>query len=305
LNIAGAAVDSRGDVYFADARENRIYRWSQENRRVERVRDVPQQPVQLAFDQAGNLLVVAYTGNGTVLAFRPDVNDSEMVSLTAQPAAPRPGMTAVLPVNRWMGDGEFMRSSTTPKPFHYLSPDGTTYIPAGRDFTTGATMWGTKLADLLRAFGLAPAGAGRPFYVTNEAELKTWAFNVGPHGTLSDPRLLVNEGGESVAVDDRGNVYLAAGQIRVFDPSGKQIDTIEVPQRPTCLVFGGRDRQTLFITARSSLYSVRTDPPGTTTGKWPPTTRAVNNKERVHLAFLNRLCYPYSRERSPGVTGPQ
>ena len=65
------------------------------------------------------------------------------------------------------------------------------------------------------------------------------------------------EGGECVTTDDQGNVYLAAGQIMVFDPSGKRIDTIEVPQRPTSLVFGGPDRKTLFITARSSLYAVK------------------------------------------------
>ena len=109
--------------------------------------------------------------------------------------------------------------------------------------------------------------------------MKTWAFNVQPDGTLRDPKLFAQEGGESVAVDDQGNVYIAAGQIfvfdpsgkridtievpqrptsLVFDPSGKQIDTIEVPQRPTCLVFAGQDSKTLFITARSSLYSVQT-----------------------------------------------
>jgi len=257
VNIAGAAVDSRGNVYFADAREGHIYRWSQDKGRAERVRDVPQQPVQLAFDKAGHLLVVAYGGNGTVLAFDPDANDSEIVQLKPQPAAERPGMTAILPVNRWMGDAGFMQDSTMRKPYHYVSPDGTAFIPAGQDFTTGARQWGTKLADVLRAFGMAPAVPGRPFYVTNEAELKTWAFNVGPDGTLSDPRLFAEEGGEGVTVDDQGNVYISAGQILVFDPSGKQIDTIKVPRRPTCLVFGGKDRKTLFITARSSLYSVR------------------------------------------------
>jgi len=266
LNIAGAAVDAQGTVYFADAREKRVYRWSQERRKAEVVRQIEQQPVNLAFDKAGNLLVVAYTGNGTVLAFRPDVNDSEIVTLTPQSAAARPGIAAALPVNRWMGDGEFLQDSTTPKPSHYLSPDGTTVIPAGRDFTTGATMWGTKMADVLRAFKLAPAVAGQTFYVSNEHELKTWAFKAGKDGTLSDGRLFANEGGECVTVDEQGNVYIAAGQIRVFDPAGKPIDTIEVPQRPTSLVFGGPDCKTLFITARSSLYSVQTRFAGASTG---------------------------------------
>jgi sugar lactone lactonase YvrE len=257
LNIAGAAADSNGDVYFADARDGHVYRWSQQKHRAELVRDIPQQPVQLAFDKADNLMVIAYEGDGIVLAFRPDDSDSETVSIKPQPATERPGMVALLPVNRWTGDNGFMRGSTQPKPFQYVSPDGSTFIPAGRDFTTGAVQWGTKLADLLRAFRLAPAVAGQTFYVTNEAELKTWAFKVRSDGTLAEPRLFAQEGGENVAVDTRGNVYIAAGQILVLDPAGKHIDTIEVPQRPTCLLFGGRDRSTLFITARSSLYGVK------------------------------------------------
>lgn len=257
LNIAGTAVDAKGNVYFADARENRIYRWSPEKRRVERVRDIEQQPTNLAFDKAGNLMVVCYAGNGTVLSFRPDVNDSEIVTLTAQPTALRPGVTPMLPVNRWMHDIEFAQDSTATKPFHFVSPDGTAFIPADKDFTTGATMWGTKMADVLRAFRLAPAVAGQRFYVTNEVELKTWSFKVGDDGTLSDPKLFANEGGECVTTDQAGNVYIAAGQIRVFDPAGKPIDTIEVPQRPICLIFGGPDRRTLFVPARSALYSIR------------------------------------------------
>jgi sugar lactone lactonase YvrE len=267
LNIAGAAVDAKGTLYFADARAKRIYRWSAQQRKAEMVREIEQQPVNLTFDRAGNLLVVAYTGNGTVLVVRPDANDNDITALAPQAATPRLGMTAFLPVNRWMGDAEFLRDSTTPKPSHYVSPDGTVFIPAGQDFTTGATMWGTKMADVLRAFRLAPAVAGQTFYVSNEHELKTWSFKVGEDGTLSDPKLFANEGGECVTTDDRGNVYIAAGQIRVFDPAGKQLDTIEVPQRPICLIFGGPDRKTLFITARSSLYSVQTRFAGATTDR--------------------------------------
>jgi len=61
-----------------------------------------------------------------------------------------------------------------------------------------------------------------------------------------------------VAVDDKGNVYIAAGQISVYDPSGHLIDTIDVPERPSQLLFGGGDGHTLFVLAHSSLYAVQT-----------------------------------------------
>jgi sugar lactone lactonase YvrE len=52
-------------------------------------------------------------------------------------------------------------------------------------------------------------------------------------------------------------VYLAAGQVFVYNPAGKAIDTIAVPERPLQLVFGGKDGRTLFILTHSSLYAVR------------------------------------------------
>ena len=59
-------------------------------------------------------------------------------------------------------------------------------------------------------------------------------------------------------MDAEGNVYIAAGQIFVYDAAGKQIGTIDVPERPSQLLFGGPDGKTLFILARSSLYAVQT-----------------------------------------------
>jgi sugar lactone lactonase YvrE len=58
--------------------------------------------------------------------------------------------------------------------------------------------------------------------------------------------------------DAKGNVYIAAGKIYVYNPSGQLIDSIDVPERPLQLVFGGKDGRTLYIPARGSLYAVRT-----------------------------------------------
>jgi len=105
---------------------------------------------------------------------------------------------------------------------------------------------------------LTETNADDPFYVSDENGEKTYAAIVEPDGTLSDLKLFTDRGGESVAVDDKGNVYIAAGQISVYDPSGHLIDTIDVPERPSQLLFGGRDGHTLFVLARSSLYAVQT-----------------------------------------------
>lgn len=163
----------------------------------------------------------------------------------------------VWPASRWVGLGPFRQDSTLRNPPHDISPDGTTFLPAGDDFTTGVVSGGIKPADLLRTFGLAPAVVGDRFYVSNEAGLQTWSFRVEPEGELADPRWFVEEGGEGLAVDAQGRLYLATGQIRVFGPAAEPLGRLEVPQRPTSLAFGGPGRKTLFVTARSALSRVR------------------------------------------------
>lgn len=94
--------------------------------------------------------------------------------------------------------------------------------------------------------------------LSDESEQKTYVGEVGVDGAISNLRLFAEQGGEYVTVDEKGNVYIAAGQVFVYDPSGHLIDTIEIPERPSQLLFGGSDGHTLFILARSSLYVVQT-----------------------------------------------
>ena len=258
FNISGGAVDSSGNVYFVDAKWQTIYCWSALTHQLSKVRDNPLDPVQLFFDKSGDLIVVSYAGNGTVYSFKPAAQDDDITLLPAVPASPRPGLTPVLPVDYWRNENDFLGTIAVTQPYQFISPDGTAFLPAGADFVNGDLYYGSKLNNTLRAFGFAPAVAGQPFYVSDENDEKTYAAIVEPDGTLSDLKLFTERGGESVAVDDKGNVYVAAGQIFVYDPSGHLIDTIDVPERPSQLLFGGRDGHTLFVLARSSLYAVQT-----------------------------------------------
>jgi sugar lactone lactonase YvrE len=253
--IDGATVDAAGNVYFVDARLQRIYRWSPEKRAVTLIRDSPLEPVGLMFDKSGNLLVV--TRFNKVYSFRPDEPGDEITVLQPEAAIPRPGLVPVLPINRWRDAHDFIKANTEPLLLHYLSPDGTTFIPVMKDFKRmGPVRSFPPPIDIIRAYGLATAPTNQPFYVADEFGQKTWKFSVMPDGSLTNPKLFAEEGEAGIATDAEGNVYVAAGNIFVFDRSGEQIDLIKVPERPASLVYGGKDRQTLFITARSSLYGV-------------------------------------------------
>ena len=70
--------------------------------------------------------------------------------------------------------------------------------------------------------------------------------------------MILERGGSSVVTDTAGNLYLASGQVFVYNKQRKQIGVLEVPERPSSLAWGGLDGKTLFIGARSSLYAIRT-----------------------------------------------
>jgi hypothetical protein len=167
------------------------------------------------------------------------------------PAQARPGLIPIVPASSWSWSGEWPA-----RPFHYLSPDGTSFIAADEAFVTGATSWGVKGTDLLR-FGLAPASPGAPFYHSNDGMSVTYAMDVTPDGGVRNVRPFVQRGGESVTVDSAGDVYVTSGDVLAFDAEGRWIDTIDVPERATHIAFGGDDGRTLFIAARSALYSLR------------------------------------------------
>ncbi len=255
-NISGAAVDSAGQLYFVDAHWQRIYRWSESTREAQIIRDTPLTPVNLVFDKAGDLLVVAYNGKGTVYTFKPGGSETELTLLQPQSAAPQAGLAYRAP-DVW-GTGDLMQSLSAPRPYQYVSPDQSVFIPAGNDFVQGELYYGTKMADVLRAFSLSKATVDTPFYVSDESEERTYRAKVKPDGTLSDIQLFVERGGESVALDAEGNVYIAAGEVFVYNPQGKLIDTIDAPERPIDLLFGGKDGHTLYVFTHSALYALHT-----------------------------------------------
>jgi len=65
---------------------------------------------------------------------------------------------------------------------------------------------------------------------------------------------------DGIRCDEHGNIWSSAGDgVQIFAPDGKLIGRIAVPESPANLCFGGEDGKTLFMTARTSLYSIKTN----------------------------------------------
>ncbi len=276
FSISGAAADAAGKLYFVDHHNQRIYGWSEkEGLTVER--DNPLDPVNLAVDKSGNLIVVSSAGpESTVYTFRPGTSAQELTVLAPQAVQSHSKAAVILPVN-WWNNGEFqdqlnldtMRFTTlaemfaadasTPKMREYLSQDGSVFLPAGRVFQQGPAndTSGWRFSDNLDTYGFIIAEPGQQVYVSNESEDITYSARVKPDGTLAELKPFAQRGGESVAVDARGNVYVANGQIFVYASDGRQIAQIDVPERPLQLIFGGPGHRTLFILAHHALFAAQ------------------------------------------------
>jgi gluconolactonase len=102
-------------------------------------------------------------------------------------------------------------------------------------------------------------------YVANSDEKQPviFAFEVKGDGASRTGKPLCRiEGGvpDGIRCDARGNIWSsAANGVQVFSPEGKPLGKIAVPEPAANLCFGGQDGKTLFITARTSLYAVKTN----------------------------------------------
>lgn len=272
----GATVDSKGNVYFCETRLKKIYKWSAETKQVTLVADYPWKPLSLATDTKDNLLVFSryypqpgYMVNGkqeTVYTL-PDENpwysgwgnggwvawgysfDPNNADATIQPM-PRVVTTEtkniqkiILPSSGWRN--EFAKGVTNVPEHSFLAPDGVTIVP--------------EAYDIGRSSALTPVMIGQrePVYIANEMDKSTVQFSIGADGRLTEDKLICPYGQYSNTTDADGNIYVADGEIYVYNKFGKEQKRILIEERPISIVIGGKEKDILFVTTERSLYSVK------------------------------------------------
>lgn len=240
----GPAADAQGNVYFTDIPNNRIHKWSLDGT-LSTFRENSGGANGLYFDKDGNLLacegdgrrLVSITPAGEVTALVEKYDDKPLNSLNDLWIDPEGGVYFTDPRygNRdgMEQDGEHV---------YYLTPDRKKVVRV--------------IDDMVRPNGVIGTPNGKSLYVTDHGGQKTFVYTINEDGTLANKKLFCEEGSDGMTLDNRGNVYLTTSAVAVYNRKGEKIQEIDVPERPANVTFGGADNKTLFITARTSLYSV-------------------------------------------------
>lgn len=116
-----------------------------------------------------------------------------------------------------------------------------------------------------RPNGIALSPNGRILYVANSDERNVRAYDVDRGGAVTNERVLVSSIDgvpDGMRVDEKGNLYVTAKGVAIYSPQGKLLHTIELAETPANCAFGDADFQSLYITARTSVYRVRLDVKG-------------------------------------------
>jgi len=126
-----------------------------------------------------------------------------------------------------------------------LAPDTTLLLPGGLH----NELWNLEWLVEHRGYVFRP---GSNTAILNNVEDEHRGYFYAPGTTTA-----MMGGGTWLLRDEAGNVYMASGQVYIYNASGQQIGVVEIPERPSSLALGGADHHTMFIGARGSLYSIR------------------------------------------------
>jgi gluconolactonase len=247
----GPTCDPAGNVFFTDQPNNRILKWGVDGK-LSTFLEPTGRANGMSFDGKGNLITCS-DENTEVWRIAPDGTHTVLVGEYSGKHLNAPNDVWVRPDGGlYLTDCYDHRAYWT---YNQRPQDSEEvyFLAAGQKTLQRVT------TDLGHPTGIAGTPDGKTLYVSDMRPNSTFAYDMQPDGTLTNKRLICTFGSDGMTVDNEGNLYMTgAAGVTVFDKTGKKLETIPVAERWTGNVcFGGKDRQTLFITASKGLYAIR------------------------------------------------
>ncbi|MBE5959752.1 MAG: hypothetical protein E7254_12970 [Lachnospiraceae bacterium] len=263
----GSVMDSKGNFYFIDSFDKRVYMIDSDSNELKMIFESPIKVNSLATDSNDNLLYIGeyvipqeahmngelitnelppdsygssygkwYNPNAMVVAF---VVENKLIKPLAKTEMTKLNPEFVVyPGNRMRdgGDYKYVLSYNPGKAF--VAPDQKTIIPVHY--------------DLIRATNLSKARVGEKLYSVDETNKRTWETVVNKDGLLANPKIIINKGDYCVE-NNQERIFVCENEIFECDLAGKVLKRYIVPERPTTIGIE-KDNKIKYMTARHNVY---------------------------------------------------
>ena len=248
LFTEGPTANKRGQVFFTDQPNNRIHVWN-ETKGVSLYLEGTLRSNGMFFNKKGQLVACADEKN-QLIYFDDNKNpvvifeDFEGKHLNA------PNDLWIAPNQTiYFSDPYYHRTWWTEDHKQEQDTEGVYFLDTYGKVTR-------VISDFVKPNGLIGTPNGKTLYVADIRDDKTWRYTINADGTLSNKTFFAPHGSDGMTIDNKGNVYLTSKKVWVYNPNGELIEEIEVPESPSNICFGGKNRNILFITARTSIYKL-------------------------------------------------
>ncbi len=283
--LEGPAAAADGSVYFTDIVNNRIMKLDSRTKERSVWRTPSGRTNGLLFDAHGRLL--ACEGN----EFGPN-DGNRCITRTDMATGSIEVLTDRFEGKRYNAPNDIAARSNgqiffTDPCYGDRATMELTHDSVYRIDTNGSVHRILTQPQIQRPNGIALSPDERTLYLVDSCPIvgghrKIWAFDLSEQGQPSNGRVVFDfasgRGGDGMAVDQKGNLYVAAGiscprgphestevppGIWIIRPDGKLLGRLPIPEDVlTNVTFGGDDLRTLYVTAGRTLYETRTTIPG-------------------------------------------
>lgn len=246
----GPAVDKKGNIFFTDQPNDKIWEYDI-NGKLSVFMDKTGRSNGLYFDKKGNLIACADEHDQLW-----QISPKRKIKVLVDDFK---GKLLNGPNDLWIdakggiyiSDPYYQRDYWTRKKPD-LDGQKVYYLPKGKKELV------LVADDLQQPNGIVGTPDGKYLYVADIQANKTYKYEIEADGLLINRQLFTAKGADGMTLDNQGNLYLAGNGITVFNPEGKQIEHISIPENWTAnLCFGGKNKNELFITASKGIYLLK------------------------------------------------
>lgn len=249
----GPATDKAGNIFFTDQPNDNLWEYDTSGK-LSLFMHGARRSNGMYFDAKGTLISCA-DEHGELISISPGKKISVLVNNYKDHLLNGPNDLWIdASGGIYITDPYFQRDYWTRKnPDSTLGGEKLYYLPPGKKELVRVD------STTIKPNGIVGTQDGKYLYVADMGNWKTYKYNINKDGTLTGKTLFANEASDGMTIDNRGNIYLTGTGVDIYNSKGEKIEHIDVPEKWTAnICFGGKNKNTLFITASKSVYIIKT-----------------------------------------------